>query len=211
VKGLNSGLLRYNLKLIPKASLIVSVLLLLAIQAFFSLERADFSDMARIGETYVSILGIVLISGAAFIDENTDIKEIIHSKPVSTVFPSIIRLIYLVILLLFGVVIFVAAAVVQGGNFNEGSIVAGVFISALLLGATGYLVGTFSNNIAIAYLIPFGYYGLELSTRGKYTKGFYLFSLQNGYLQREKWVLFTIAILFFVISLVYMGNRKTCI
>ncbi|NLP13872.1 MAG: hypothetical protein GX383_05230 [Clostridium sp.] len=211
MKGLNSGLIRYNLKLIPKASLIVSVLLLLAIQAFFSLERADFSDMARIGETYVSILGIILIPGAAFIDENPDIKEIVYSKSVATVFPSIIRLIYLATILFFGIVVFVAASVMQGGNFNEGSIVAGVFISALLLGATGYLVGTFLNNIALSYLIPFGYYGLELSTKGKYTKGFYLFSLQNGHLQREKWILLTIAILFFVIGLTYMGNKKTCI
>jgi hypothetical protein len=211
VKGLNSGLLRYNLKLIPKAGLIVSALLLLAIQAIFSLEIVDFLDMARIGETYISILGIILIPGAVFIDENADIKEIIHSKSVSAVIPSIIRLIYLVTLLFFGIVIFVVAAVVQGGNFNQGSIIAGVFISALLLGATGYLVGTFSKNMALSYLITFGYYGLELFTRGKYTKGFYLFSLQNGHLQRGKWVLFAIALLFFVISLTYMGNKKTCI
>lgn len=211
MKELIRGMLWYNLRLIPKKNLIISILLVLGIQTFFSLKMVDFEFMANIGELCVSILGIILIPGAAFIDEDSDIKEVICSKAISPVFPSIVRLFYLVILLFLGIVVFVEIAVVQGSQFDEFSIIAGVFISALLLGASGYMIGSLFKNIALSYLIPFGYYGFELTTKGKYTNDLYLFSLQKGYLAEGKWVLLGIAVLFFMISLAYIVNKKTCI
>ncbi|KNY28910.1 hypothetical protein [Pseudobacteroides cellulosolvens] len=211
MKGLNNGMLWYNFRLLPKINILMCILAICAVQIFFSLKMVDFRVMANIGELFVSLLGIMLIPGLAFIEESSGIKETVYSKAVSPVIPSLIRLLYSVFLLLSGTVIFVAVAVIQGSVFDELSIIAGVFISALILGASGYIVGCFTGNIALAYLIPFAYYGFEFLSKGKYTKDFYLFSLQRGFLVEEKWFLFGTAILFIGISLVYIGKRRSFI
>ncbi len=211
MKGLNKGMLWYNIRLLPKINIIMCILAICAIQIFFSLKMVDFRVMANIGELFVSLLGIMLIPGLAFIEESSGIRETIYSKAVSPVIPSLIRLLYSVLLLLLGAVIFVVIAVIQGSVFDGLPIIAGVFISALILGASGYIVGCFTGNIALAYLMPFAYYGFEFLSKGKYTKEFYLFSLQRGYLADEKWVLFGIAILFIGVSLVNIGNKRSCI
>ena len=208
MKDLNKGMLIYNLKLIPKASLFISILMVFGIQAIFSLKMADFSMMAKIGEFIVSILGIILIPAVAFVDENLDIKEVIYSKAVSPVVPSVIRLVFIIMIMFLEVLTFAKIAVLQGSRFDEFSIVTGVFISAVFLGASGYMIGILSKNIALSYLVSFGYYGFEFTTKGKYTKDLYLFSLQKGYFMVEKWFLLLIAVLFFVISLIYIGNKR---
>lgn len=168
----------------------------------------DFNVMAKIGELFVSLLGIILIPGLVFIEEGSGIKETVYSKAVSPVIPSVIRLIYSVIILIIAIVAFVWIAIVQGSTFDELSVIAGVFISALILGALGYIIGSFTRNIALSYLTPFGYYGFEFLSKGKYTKDFYLFSLQRGYFAEEKWALFSIAIIFIAISLIYLGRKR---
>lgn len=211
MKGLNKGMLWYNIRLLPKMNIVMCALAICAIQIFFSLKMVDFKVMAQIGELFVSLLGIILIPGLAFIEENPGIKETVYVKAVSPVVPSVIRLLYSVVVLLSGAVIFVGIAVIQGSVFDELSITLGVFISALILGALGYIVGCFTGNIALSYLIPFSYYGFEFVSKGKYTKDFYLFSLQRGYLAGEKWVLLGAAILLIGIGLAYIGNKKSFI
>jgi hypothetical protein len=167
--------------------------------------------MANIGELFVSLTGIILLPGLAFVEENSDAKEIIFSKAVSPVAPSVIRMVYSTILLLLCVLIFVETAVIQGSVFDEFAIITGVFISALVLGSSGYITGCITGNIALAYLIPFAWYGFEFFTRGKHTGNFYLFSLQKGYLADEKWVLLGAAILFILASLTYTGSKRALI
>ncbi|HOV25469.1 MAG TPA: hypothetical protein PK566_03805 [Pseudobacteroides sp.] len=208
MKGLNRGMLWYNIKLLPKINIIICILAICAIQIFFSLKMVDFNVMAKIGELFVSLLGIILIPGLVFIEEGSGIKETVYSKAVSPVIPSVIRLIYSVIILIIAIVAFVWIAIVQGSTFDELSVIAGVFISALILGALGYIIGSFTRNIALSYLTPFGYYGFEFLSKGKYTKDFYLFSLQRGYFAEEKWALFSIAIIFIAISLIYLGRKR---
>ncbi len=211
MKELNKGMLWYNLKLLPWINLVICILSILAIQIFFSLKRVDFNVMANIGELFVSLTGIILIPGLAFVEENSDAKEIIFSKAVSPVVPSVIRMVYSIILLLLCVLIFVETAVIQGSVFDEFAIIAGVFISALILGSSGYITGCITGNIALAYLIPFAWYGFEFFTRGKHTGDFYLFSLQKGYLADGKWVLLGAAILFILASLTYTGSKRSLI
>ncbi len=211
MKELNKGMLWYNLKLLPWINLVICILSILAIQIFFSLKRVDFNVMANIGELFVSLTGIILLPGLAFVEENSDAKEIIFSKAVSPVVPSVIRMVYSTILLLLCVLIFVETAVIQGSVFDEFAIITGVFISALVLGSSGYITGCITGNIALAYLIPFAWYGFEFFTRGKHTGNFYLFSLQKGYLADEKWVLLGAAILFILASLTYTGSKRALI
>lgn len=207
MKGLNKGMLWYNLRLIPKINLIVAAASIVIIQVFFSLRMVDFRVMANIGEIFVSLLGIILIPGLAFIEDSSGLRETIYSKAVTPVIPAVIRLFYTVIILLLGVATFVGIAVLQGSVFDELSIIAGVFISAFIMGATGYSIGIFTGNIALSYLVPFAYYCFEFLSKGRYTKEFYLFSLQRGYLAEEKWVLLAIGVLFVAISLAMFKNN----
>ncbi|HEY9060681.1 MAG TPA: hypothetical protein VIO64_09300 [Pseudobacteroides sp.] len=206
MNGLSKGMLWYNLRLLPKISLIVSAASIVIIQIFFSLKMVDFRVMANIGEIFVSLLGIILIPGLAFIEDNSGLRETVYSKAVTPVIPAAIRLVYTVIVLLLGVATFAGIAVLQESVFDELSIIIGVFISAFIMGAAGYIMGSFTGNIALSYLVPFAYYCFEFLSKGRYTKDFYLFSLQRGYLAEEKWVLLAIGVLFIAVSLLYTGN-----
>lgn len=103
--------------------------------------------------------------------------------------------------------IIIIYALYNKGSFSPWSIIFGTWTSAVFLGLLGLTISNVSGNITSGYLIAFAYYLLELITKGKYIKDFYLFSmLQNSF--NEKYMILIIIALIFGLNIVYVWKKS---
>lgn len=149
----------------------------------------DLYFTAKILDTYVSLLGIVLLVPLFLPDQDKDIRELIRSKKESMEVLHFIR-IGQAILILF---IFVASFLLflQKGNctFPFGKYFYGTISNCIFLGGIGVLIYSFLDNIAIAYMVPIMYYLLCYGGSRKFLGKFYLFSMINGRLEDKIYLL----------------------
>jgi hypothetical protein len=103
-------------------------------------------------------------------------------------------------------------SVMTYAKFNDGqffiwNLAGGVWTSAVFLGLIGLTAANLTGNITAGYLLSFAYYGFEMFTKGKYTKGVYLFSLSNNSFH-EKYILLLIIIFLCAFNIVYVLKKS---
>ncbi|MFD3158098.1 hypothetical protein ACFIJ5_14685 [Haloimpatiens sp. FM7330] len=202
------SILKYNFKIIVNLNVLVSIVFIVLAPLIFSLKLLDYNNVARIGEFYLSIIGIILIPYLSNIENRNNIKEVVYSRQVSNVKIVISRIISIMILMFFMILGVMAVAKVQGSSFQILEITFGTWISAAFLGVIGFTAANLSSNVPLGYLISFAYYLMEFMNHGKYTKDLYLFSLTNGSFENGKYLLLFITLVMLVFNLVIIKRKS---
>ena len=206
LKNLKS-IIYYNIKITCNINLLAALVLVALVPFIFSTKMLEFKDMAVIGEMYLSILGIILFISIGDIDNRDNIKEIIFSRKTPHTYIFILRMCIMMVVTFLLISIITIYVWYTKGTFFPLSIIFGAWISAVFLGLLGLTISNVTGNISSGYLIAFAYYLLELITKGKYTKNFYLFSLlRNSF--NEKYMILTIIAVIFGLNIVYVWKRS---
>jgi hypothetical protein len=174
---------------------------------FFDLRMAAYQEIAQVGEMYLSIIGIVLLTYLGGIEEGYNVKELVYVRSTPFVLQFLIKLGLVVLTIFFLQLSIFVTCVLQGGKFDIAQISLGTWITSLFLGMLGLTVSNIINDVKSGYLIAFSYYIFEFFTKGKYTNGIYLFSLLNGSFG-EKYYLLALIILFIIINCLIIWKRS---
>ena len=84
---------RHNFKIIAGYNLVAAAGLLVLIPLLFSFRYIDYTGMAYVGEYFLSISGILLITHIGNIEEGYGIEDVVYSKVTPHVFTFITRLV----------------------------------------------------------------------------------------------------------------------
>ncbi len=197
----------YNIKITCNINFLAALVLVALAPFIFSFRILEFENMGVVGEMYLSILGIVLFISLGDIENRDNIKEIIFSRKTPHIYIFILRMCIMMVITFLFISIITIYALYNKGTFSPWSIIFGTCISAVFLGLLGLTITNITGNITSGYLVAFAYYLLELITRGKYTKNFYLFSLlRNSF--NEKYMILIIIAVIFGLNIVYVWKKS---
>jgi hypothetical protein len=202
-----SSILKYNIKIIFNINTIAAIVFLLLTPVFFNLRMVTYPEIAQIGEMYLSVIGVVLLTYLCSIEEGCNVKELVYARSTPFVLQLLIRLGLAFFMIFFLQLLIFISCVFQGGEFDLAEISSGTWITSLFLGMLGLTFSNIINDVKSGYLIAFSYYIFEFGTKGKYTNGIYLFSLLNGSF-REKYYLLALIILFILINCLIIWKRS---
>lgn len=174
-KALN--LTRYNFKILLNINVAAAFAYILITPAVLSYRYLNFYDMAKIGENYCALVGIILFVYLGNFEDANDLNGITYTRSTKHINIFLLRLIMMTTLTVLLIGLPILFARLHGGNFDSTRILFGVLISALFLGMLGLTVSNITNNMVAGYMVSFGYYIFEFITKGKYTGDFYLMSL----------------------------------
>ncbi|WP_409347021.1 hypothetical protein [Paenibacillus sp. MBLB4367] len=203
-----ASLLYYNAKTIGYVPFLIAVSCTVVISLIFNLRFITYTEMAQIGELYLSLLGIMLMPHLTIIEDADSIHETVYAKRKRHALTVSFRILQTVALLWLLILSVALLAGNQGGDFPMLELTGGSWISAVCLGAAGMTAATFSRNIAAAYMTGFLYYVLEMFTKGKYTGDFYLFSLLKGSFEPGKWLLAAGAAGLLAVNVAYVWRKS---
>lgn len=164
-------------------------------------------EIAVIGEMYLSIMGIILFTSIGDIEDRDNIKETVFTKKTPYVYIFILRILILVVSTFLLITMITMYAWHNGGSFSIWRITIGIWISAVFLGFLGLTIANVTGNITSGYLAAFAYYLFEFVTKGKYSKGFYLFSLLNDSLN-EKYRILIIIVVILGINIAFIQRKS---
>ncbi len=165
------------------------------------------STLAFIGEQLLSPVGIILFVRVALIEQEHRIDEMVYSR----VYPHWKTILYRIIIISTQLFLILAIAFMPmklfGIDFDITSILLGSFVTSFYLGVISMTLGYITKEISVGALIPFLYYFFEMFSKGRFTKGFYLFGLLEGnYMSKIK--LFSIAICLVILLLRIIKQDK---
>jgi hypothetical protein len=187
--------------------MLAGIALIIISPALFSFKLLSCQDMAKIGELYIPILGIILFPYIGSIEEEHNIHEIAYVKQTPHIYVFTARMILMLILTAVLVGAAVIYAVLNGGSFPALYTASGILISSVFFGMFGLTVSGITGSLVPGYLASFAYFIFECMTRGKYTGRFFALSLLNNSFM-EKYNLLMLIILMAAVNL-YIVYRKS--
>ncbi len=180
---------RYQLKLLPFWNLLLCAALLILLPLVVSFRFLEFQQIGTIGETVAPLLGILLLTPLAFLEDLDGQREALAVRPTPYWCGFMMRVALVTLLLALGIAALLSVAAAYALPFSFGAMFVGLLASAALYGGIGLLTGHLSKSRTLAYLLPMFLFSLEFFTRGKYTGRFFSLSLMEGVLRPEKWAL----------------------
>lgn len=189
------ALVKYNLKLLVNLNVVTAFVLILLAPVLFSFQLISKEDLAKVGELYLSLIGIVLFPFLPMMEERGACKEVVYVKKLNHRWIDSLRLFMIMVLSFLFILSVILFAEFQGGVFPFWSMATGVWISALFFGMLGLTVANLTRNLTAAYLIPFAYFSFEFMTKGKYTKDFFVLSLLKDSFTEKYWILLLVVIM----------------
>lgn len=180
--------------------ILVSILYVLFAPVLMGMRNLDASQVAKIVEIYLSLLGVILLIPVFSPDMNPDIRELVRSKKQSMLSQHLLRLMVgYGVLLLLGV--FFLLCLKQGKcMFDMSRMFYSFLANATFLGGMGMFLFGLVDQIVFAYMLPLVYYVVNFGMGTKQLGNFYLFSMQAGSLAEKNYLL-TAGILFLVAGL----------
>jgi len=167
-----------------------------------------YTEAARLGETYVSIIGIIIFPYLCTIEFNQNIKETIFTKKTSFAKMVFVRVIYMVVFMMLCISIITTIQIFNGSNFKAIELIAGISITTFFLGMIGITVSNLFKNEILGYMAAFMYYFFELFDGGRHTKELYLFSLMRGSFSNGKYYLLLISFTLLAVNLVVICRKQ---
>lgn len=140
-------------------------------------------------ETYVSIVGIIILTPIFFPEESREINEIVVSKPMSQSKVHIVRIMMGLILVLVLVSSFALILKYNNSIFPLIKYTLGAYASAIFLGAIGLFISALSGNTIFGYMASIGYLILNMMTKNKYVGNFYIMSMRSESFDEKYWLL----------------------
>ncbi|SHH90860.1 hypothetical protein [Clostridium grantii] len=170
-------IIKYNARILFGVNTIVAALFVGAMPFVFSLNNIEYSQIAKIAELYLPIIGIILLSYITSIERNNLIEEFSYTKKFRFNYIFLIRFFINTMLISFLLAVLFLYAKYQGGIFPFHKVFIGCLVTTIYLGFLALTAYNLTKNLSVGYMIAFSYYFFEFSTKGKYTKELYLFSL----------------------------------
>jgi hypothetical protein len=169
-----------NIKIVSFNIIALALVYIGAIYLIFDKNSLSEDGVIFIGEQLLSPIGIAVFVRIALIENEYWIDEIVYSK----VYPYWKTILYRIIivsmqLFLILVIAFIPLKLI-GVDFKVINILLGSYVTSFYLGTIGMILAYITKEISIGVLIPFLYYFFEMFSKGRFTKGFYLFGMMNG-------------------------------
>ena len=156
--------------------LICTVLLLLS-PLILGIRNLDGAQSAKVLETYVALIGIILFPPIFLPEQNQDLRDLIASKStdIAGIYSVRIVLSLIAALLLAGVYMLV----MRSGNceMEAGKYFFGTMAEIIAFGGLGIFAYGLSNNLIIGYMAPLVYYAAAIGLGIEHMKKLYPFGM----------------------------------
>ncbi len=182
------NLTKLNLKHNCLPHLAASSLFLIIAPFIFSIKNLDAIHSAFILERFISLIGIVLFTPVFLPEQGKEISETIFTKYISSTTIYFIRIIIAMVFYSIFIFLFIYIMINKNCSIDLIKYSFGTFSSGLFIGSIGILSYALFNNVTIAYMIPFLYYMINMFTKDKYVKMFYLFSMELKSFYEKYWL-----------------------
>ncbi|CAK7085763.1 hypothetical protein [Tissierella sp.] len=197
---LDKKILYSNIKIISFNTMALALVYIGAIYLMINKNDLLEDSIIFIGEQLISPIGIAMFVRTALIEDEYGVSEMVYSK----IYPYwriiLYRIVITSIQLSLVLSIIFLPLKIAGADFHITNILFGSYTTALYLGVIGMILGYITKEISIGILVPFLYYFFEAFSKGKFTKGLYLFGMSMGnYISKIK--LFSIAIIATIVFL----------
>lgn len=166
--------------------LLVSILLLAASPFVLGISNLDAAQSAKVLETYVALVGILIFVPVFLPEQDRDLWDVIKVRYtkittvyltrilISFVFSSLLTLLFLL----------------KAGNCEMEPVkyYFGTMAEVIAFGGLGIFAYAVSDNLIVGYMIPLGYYVAGISAGYKYMKKLYPFGMLTDY-ETKYWIL----------------------
>ena len=167
---------------------LISILLLAASPLVLGISNLDAAQSAKVLETYVALVGILLFVPVFLPEQDRNLWDVIktHYTKITTVYLTRILLSFLFSALL----ILVFLLVMQAGNCEMEPVkyYFGTMAEVIAFGGLGVFAYAVTDNLIVGYMIPLGYYAAGISAGYRYMKKFYPFGMLTDY-ETKYWIL----------------------
>ena len=167
---------------------LISILLLAASPLVLGISNLDAAQSAKVLETYVALVGILLFVPVFLPEQDRNLWDVIktHYTKITTVYLTRILLSFLFSALL----ILVFLLVMQAGNCEMEPVkyYFGTMGEVIAFGGLGVFAYAVTDNLIVGYMIPLGYYAAGISAGYRYMKKFYPFGMLTDY-ETKYWIL----------------------
>jgi len=196
----------HNIRIVSFNTMVLALVYIGAIYLMINKSSLLEDTLAFIGDQLFSPLGIIMFVRTALYELEYKTSEMVYSK----IYPYWRSILYRIIIISIQLFLVLSIAFVPlkffRVDFNLVNILFGSFVTSFFLGIIGMILGYITNEVSVGVLIPFLYYFFEMFSKGKYTKGYYLFGMIVGN-YASKIRLFSIAI-FLVILLMIVIKKQ---
>ena len=166
---------------------LLSVIILAITPILFGTADLNETASAIPLETFVSLIGAVILTPLFHPEQNSEIEDIISSKYVDNTYVHLIRAIYSIIGISVLIIGFSIYMLIRGCKLTV-SLILGTFADAMFLGSIGLLSAAISNSLPVAFMMSILYYLLNFTIQRKL--GYFdLFSMMNGNYAPNLWLL----------------------
>ena len=178
--------------------LLLSVVIMLLTPILFGTTGLDNKAAAVPLEMLISIIGIILLVPIFQPEQDEEIRDLVASKYIDSIYVHLIRVIYSIIGIILLVLVFSIFMIMSGCEITI-ELIGGTVADAMFLGAIGLLTSAITSNVSVSFMIPLLYYVLNLTMKSRFGN-FNLFSMMSGDYQPNIW-LFVLSIVFIAIAI----------
>lgn len=167
---------------------LVSAALLVASPLIMGIRNLDPWQSAKVLETFVALIGIVLLTPVFYPEQDKNIRDTVRARytPITGIY-----LIRIALGLLAGAGLLLAyIEVMKAGNceMELGKFYFGTFAEMLAFGGLGIFAYGVSDNLIIGYMAPLVYYAAAIGDGGTHMKWLYPFGMMTDYATKY-WIL----------------------
>lgn len=177
--------------------LLICAAMLLLSPLVLGLENLDAVQSAKVVETYVALIGIILFTPVFLPEQNKDLRDLIASKFTKITEIYSIRIFLSLVAAL--ILTFSYIMVMKSGNcqMEAGKYFFGTMAEIIMFGGLGIFAYGISDNLIIGYMAPLVYYAAAIGMGAKYMKKLYPFGMLSDF-QTKYWLLIVGVILMVV-------------
>lgn len=188
--------------------ILLSAAFLCTAPVFFGMSRLDPTNTAKLLESFVVLTGIILLVPYALPEQNPQVREVTSSKYTSRALVYLVRELTAVLALIAVTAAFLLVLKAGECQFSMGRYLFAAASGALFLGGLGALAHAVSDNIAVGYMVPIGFYAFTMSMKPEQLKIFYLYSLSALNSMTEKYWLAAMGLLMIAASILWRQKRR---
>lgn len=168
--------------------LLISVLLLAASPLILGISNLDSAQSAKVLETYVALVGILLFVPVFLPEQDRDLWDMVKARYTKITTVYLTRILISVAFSALLTLLFLM--VMKAGNCEMEPVkyYFGTMAEVIAFGGLGIFAYAVSDNLIVGYMIPLGYYVAGISAGYKYMKKLYPFGMLTDY-ETKYWIL----------------------
>lgn len=168
--------------------ILVCAALLLLSPLVLGIQNLDLVQSAKVLETYVALIGIILFTPVFLPEQNKDLRDLITSKYTKISNIYMIRIFLSLAAALLLVIMYMAVMRTGSCEMEFGKFFFGTMAEILAFGGLGVFAYGLSDNLIIGYMAPLVYYAAAIGMGADYLKKLYPFGMVSDF-QTKYWIL----------------------